>query len=85
MSCRSSLPQKADCGHCQRIRASQQAGPAGAPVTAVDPDPGDVLSYYLVGTDARFFDIVPEDRHAAGPGGPGLRDPGYLLGDCLRP
>ena len=34
--------------------------PAGAPVTAVDPDPDDVLSYYLVGTDARFFDIMPE-------------------------
>ncbi len=34
--------------------------PIGAPVAAVDMDPGDVLTYSLGGTDARFFDIVPE-------------------------
>ena len=34
--------------------------PIGAPFSAVDPETDDVLTYSLRGTDARFFDIVPE-------------------------
>ena len=32
----------------------------GSPITATDPDPGDVLTYFLQGTDASSFGIVAE-------------------------
>ena len=48
--------------------------PIGEPVTATDPDTGDVLTYSLTGTDASKFSIDPNSGQLSASGGPELRD-----------